>query len=249
MAEEVNFLELAALLKVTPNTVLERFGSSINASIFDASNIAGSLKQKGLIDFTAYYPGPNEIVVTEGGKMLIAEAEAKSAQPFDQLDEAILSQLSGGKRIPKDLQNSLNLRPKDLALRLYKLSKQGFMIYELKSGGIDLLLTETGFLKVGAHHPAEQKVTASPPQTAAASSLPEQTAMPGMSTVQESDALSSQQSRQGTSLTGSQQNPPNAGEPLKLYGKPLVKSSKMPLLITAIVLVIIIAYAFYQHLI
>ncbi len=248
MAEEVNFLELAALLKVTPNTVLERFGSSINASIFDASNIAGSLKQKGLIDFTAYYPGPNEIVVTEGGKTLIAEAEAKSAQPFDQLDEAILSQLSGGKRIPKDLQNSLNLRPKDLALRLYKLSKQGFMIYELKSGGIDLLLTETGFLKVGAHHPAEQKATSSPPP-AAATSLPEQNAMPGMSTVQESNALSSQQTSQGAPLTGQQQSAANANEPLKLYGKPLVKSSKMPLLITVIVLVIIIAYAFYQHLI
>jgi hypothetical protein len=147
MSDEVTFLEVASLLKITQNMVLERFGSAINASIFDASNLAGTLKQHGLIDFTAYFPGPNEMIVTEAGKALLAEAEAKAAEPFDKLDEAILAQLSGGKRIPVELQNTLNVRPKDLALRLYKLSKQGFIIYELKSGGVDLLLTESGFLK------------------------------------------------------------------------------------------------------
>jgi hypothetical protein len=156
MPEEINFLQLACLLKVTQNTILERFGSSINASIFDASNIAGTLKQNGLIDFTAYYPGPNEIMVTDVGKALIAEAEAKSTEPFDKLDEAVLSQLSGGKRIPVELQNTLNLRPRDLALRLYKLNKQGYIIYNLKSGGVDLLLTESGFLKVNAMAPMQQ---------------------------------------------------------------------------------------------
>ena len=163
MVEEINFLELACLLKITPNTVLEKFGSAINASIFDASNIAGSLKQNNLIDFTAYYPGPNEIVVTETGKKLMAEADAKTTEPFDKLDEAILGQLSGGKRIPLDLQNTLNLRPKDLALRIYKLNKQGFLIYELKSGGVDILLTENGFLKANASQGATK-----PQQKAAA---------------------------------------------------------------------------------
>ncbi len=147
MPEEITFLELAGLLKITPNMALERFGSAINSSIFDASNLAGTLKQHGLIDFTAYYPGPNEMLITDAGKALIAEADSKAAEPFDNLDDAILLQLSGGKRMPVELQNTMNLRPKDLALRLYKLTKQGFIIYELKSGGVDLMLTESGFLK------------------------------------------------------------------------------------------------------
>jgi hypothetical protein len=60
----------------------------------------------------------------------------------------ILNQLSGGKRMPMELSSSLNIRSRDLALRLYKLYKQGLVIYELKNGNAELLLTENGFLKV-----------------------------------------------------------------------------------------------------
>ncbi len=147
MPDEVTFIDLACLLRLTPDTTLEKFGSAINASIFDASNLAGTLKQKSLIDFSSYYPGPNTIMITEAGKALMAEADAKAATPFDSLDQEVLFQISGGKRIPTELQNSLNIRPKDLALRLYKLFKQGMIIYELKSGGADIQLTESGYLK------------------------------------------------------------------------------------------------------
>ncbi len=147
MPDEVTFIDLSCLLRITPDTTLEKLGSAINASIFDASNIAGSLKQKGLIDFSAYYPGPNTISVTDAGRALIAESDAKATEPFDDLDEAILAQLSGGKRIPVDLQNTLGVRPKDLALRIYKLEKQGFLSYELKSGTAEILLTASGFIK------------------------------------------------------------------------------------------------------
>lgn len=145
--ENINFLDLACLFKIIPETTLERFGSVINASVFDAANITGSLKQKGLIDFTAYYPGPNSIVVTDAGKKLEEEADAKSAEQMDDLDEEILWQMSGGKRFPAEMQSTLNLRPKDLALRLYKLGKQNYLGYELKNGKVELMLTEQGFLK------------------------------------------------------------------------------------------------------
>ncbi len=147
MADEINFVDLACLLRITPDTTLEKFGSAINASIFDASNLAGALKQKSLIDFSSYYPGPNTIVVSDVGKALLSEAESKSSNPLDKLDQEILFQMSGGKRLPVELQNTLNIRSKDLALRLYKLYKQGLIIYDLKSGGSDLHLTESGFLK------------------------------------------------------------------------------------------------------
>src|SRR5271163_2413090 len=99
MADEVNFIDLACLLRITPDTTLEKFGSAINASIFDASNLAGTLKQKSLIDFSSYYPGPNTIVISEAGKALIAEADAKAAEQVDHLDDEVLFQISGGKRI------------------------------------------------------------------------------------------------------------------------------------------------------
>ncbi len=161
MPDEVTFIDLACLLKMSQDTTLEKLGSVINASYFDAANIAGSLKQKGLIDFTVLYAGQNSITVTDTGKGLIAEADSKAAEPFDNLDSEILTQLSGGKRIPIELQNTLSLRPRDLALRLYKLSKQGLITYELKSGGVDLLLTESGFLK------SKQSASVVAPQQAA----------------------------------------------------------------------------------
>lgn len=150
VSEDANFIDLACLLKITPDTLLERFGSAINSSFFDASNIAGTLKQKGLIDFSSNYPGPNGMMLTDAAKALIAEANAKGAEPFDTLDESILNQLSGGKRAPVELGATLNLRPKDLALRLYKLYKQNYLLYELKSGSVELMLTENGFLKASA---------------------------------------------------------------------------------------------------
>jgi hypothetical protein len=135
------------VFKIIQDTTLERFGSTINSSVFDAANITGSLKQKGLIDFTAYYPGPNSIVLTDVGKKLKEDAEAKSAAPIDRLDDEILKQMSGGKRFPLELQNGLNLRPMDLAFRLYKLFKQNLLSYELKNGNVEIMLTEQGFLK------------------------------------------------------------------------------------------------------
>jgi len=164
MAEEkdVNFLDLACLLKITSDTTLERFGSTINASVFDAANLSGSLKQKGLVDFTAYYPGPNSISVTDLGKKYKEEAEAGSTSPIDPLDDEILRQLSGGKRMPFELQNTLNIRSKDLALRIYKLYKQNLLSFEMKNGNVELMLTDQGFLKARTL-PAVQ-----PPQAAAA---------------------------------------------------------------------------------
>jgi hypothetical protein len=146
MPDEINFLDLAVLLKITPNTPLEKLGGLINASIFEASNLAGGMKQKGLIEFSANYPGPNSMTVTEAGKALIAEGDTKGAEPFDHLDDSILQQLAGGKKTPLELQSLLNVRARDLALRLYKEWKQGFLTYDLKNGMVDVTLTEKGFL-------------------------------------------------------------------------------------------------------
>jgi hypothetical protein len=161
------------LFKITQDTTLERFGGTINASVFDAANITGSLKQKGLIDFTAYYPGPNSITLTEVGKKLKDDVETKSTSAIDNLDDEILIQMSGGKRYPIELQNTLNIRPMDLAFRIYKLFKQNLVAYELKNGNVELMLTEQGFLRAKTPQTVQtpqvqpQTATMKPPSTPA----------------------------------------------------------------------------------
>ncbi len=151
--EDPTFFDLACLLKINSDTVLEKFGGIINANFLDAQNIAGSLKQKGLIDFSPSYPGPSNMVVTEYGRKVIADANIKSTEALDKLDFDILLQMAGGKRRADELANTLNLRGKDLAFRLYKLYAQNFIVYSMSNGNADLTLTEKGFLKVKEFSP------------------------------------------------------------------------------------------------
>lgn len=159
MADEINFMDLMALKKLSPDSVVEKFGGLVNSSFFDASNMLGSLKIKGLVDFTTAVPGQNHIEITEIGKQLLNDAEAKAALPFDQLDLEILKNLSGGKRSMHDITSTLNIRPKDLAMHINKLSVNQFLNAEFRNGNMDLMLTEKGFMqaKEGMPHiPVEQ---------------------------------------------------------------------------------------------
>lgn len=229
MPDEVTFIDLACLLRITPDTTLEKLGSAINASIFDASNIAGTLKQKGLIDFSAYYPGPNTISVTAAGKALIAEGDAKVQEPFDNLDETILFQLSGGKRVPIELQNTLNLRPKDLALRLYKLQKQGYLTSELKSGSVDIMLTEAGFLKAKSQGGVMPKPAAAQQQSPM-QPQPAQKPMPGMG--------------QPQPMPTPQMPPQGAGEPQQPHPEtPVVRHGKPTSIWVYLIMLIIVILA------
>jgi len=163
----ISFLDVACLLRITPDTTLEKFGSLINASVFDAANLAGTLKQKGLVDFSSGFPGPTAMQLTDSAKALINELDAKAGEPLDSLDEEILFQLSGGKRIPSELQTALNIVPRDLAFRLYKLYKQNLLNYELKNGNVELLLTEQGFLRAKEKAKAQQTAQQAQPQAQA----------------------------------------------------------------------------------
>ncbi|MEM3791203.1 MAG: hypothetical protein QXL16_00535 [Candidatus Micrarchaeaceae archaeon] len=157
MQEEPNFMDLVVIRQITPGMQAENLSRIINASIFDAYNLSGSLKQKGLIDFEWNAPGQSVIKVTESGKALIDEAEKKADAPLDALDDEILFQLSGGRRNPNELGESINLSQRDLAIRLFKLGKQGFLIFDIKNGKISLMLTEKGFMKVVESKGKEEK--------------------------------------------------------------------------------------------
>lgn len=146
MTDEITFLDLLTLSKIGPDTVVEKFSNITNSSFFEASNILGGLKIKGVIDFTTSFPGQSTVNVTSEGKELLDEAEKKATEPFDPLDAGVLFQLSKGNRSLTDLGGALNIRPKDLALHLYKLTMQQYVQSVLKNNGVDLMLTEKGYL-------------------------------------------------------------------------------------------------------
>lgn len=144
----VNFIELVALSRITAESTAERFGSLINSSFFDASNILATLKQKGLVDFVTAFPSQSTLKVTDGGVALLTEAGKKSAEPLDALDMAIMAQLSAGRRGLVDLNGSVNVTQKDLALHLFKLNAQQHISFELANANMNIYLTEKGFLAV-----------------------------------------------------------------------------------------------------
>ena len=247
MPDEITFMDVASLLKITPNTPLEKLGSTLNASIFDASNVAGTLKQKGLIEFTANYPGPNSITITETGNNLIKEADAKATMPMDSLDESILAQLSGGKRLPVELQNTLNIRPRDLAMRLYKLDKQGLMIYELKNGGVELLLTEQGFLMAKGGQ-IQRPATPQPTQQAmpqAKPAAPQPMAQPQSGTMPNPYGQAAAQPMPSQSTTAGTASP----APTAMPPKPRRKMGPMLPIIVLIVVVALVVVLYHLNII
>ena len=153
MADEINFLDLISLKRITDTTVVEKFGGLINSSFFDASNILGTLKLKGLIDFTTAVPGQNAIKLTDQGKLLVSEAAEKAKMQFDPLDLSILTQLSSGKRTLNDLHSATNIAPHDLAMHLNKLVEQQFANADMRNGVVSITLTEKGFMQVKAGMP------------------------------------------------------------------------------------------------
>jgi CTP-dependent riboflavin kinase len=153
MPDEINFIDLAALTRITPDAVVEKFGGLINSSFFDASSILATLKQKGMIDFTTAFPGQSAITITDLGKQLLNDAHDKANTPFDQLDLTILTQLSTGKRNVQELNQSVNVTQKDFALRVFKLAQNAYLSYDIRNGSVSIALTEKGFLQVKSGMP------------------------------------------------------------------------------------------------
>lgn len=165
--DELTFQDLALLEKIDEDTVVEKFGSRINSSFFDAANMLGTLKQKGYIDFKSSFPGPSEVFLTEKGKGVMALAREKGAQELDQLDEIILKKIADGFKEPRHIQDRINLRGSDLAFHLNRIVAQGYASYVFRSGRIEFSLTEDGYKKAGYPTPASEEELAKESEEAA----------------------------------------------------------------------------------
>jgi hypothetical protein len=242
--DNITFVDLVALTRITPEATVERFGGLINSSFFDASNILGTLKQKGLVDFITQFPSQSAINVTEQGKQLISEVQEKSSAPFDTLDMAVLLQLADGKRSLPDLSTGVNVTPKDLATHLYKLSVQQYISYEIRNGNMNLTMTEKGFLRVkeGMPKPGEAQQPQQP-----------QSAMTGAMAAQQFQAPSAAPQIQGTQERRPETQAPAATpEEVKSLETRIQGEKKLKSLVTIVVivlLVIVLSLLYFEHLI
>jgi hypothetical protein len=73
--DETTFLDMAVLQRIDAESTVERFGTKINSSFFDASNILGGLKLKGLVSIESKFPGPSSVALTPAGSELLKQAD------------------------------------------------------------------------------------------------------------------------------------------------------------------------------
>lgn len=254
MPDEINFFDLASLLKIKPDTTMERFGGMLNSSYFDGANIAATLSQKKLITFNTALPGQSIITITDVGKQFIDDANSKAKAEFDHLDLAILTQVSNGKVTPKDIGTGVNVRPKDLAMHLYKLSQQDYATYEFRSGAVSVMLTEKGFAQAKVGMPV--KPQAQQPQQAPAmqpgGTATTAAAPMAMGTVQ---AQSKMMSQAQTAMQGAEAEPGGEQPPEDLMSQIAEQHTDAPkakggrgmmysAIVVVLVIIVVVLYAF-----
>jgi len=144
---ELTFDDILVLQRIDADSVVERFGSKINASFFEAANLLGTLKLKGLVDIEAS-PGLSKVWLTATGQSVLAKAKAMAGEELSPLDFSILQAVARGAKDAKAAAAMLNIRSSDLAFHLHKLLEQGFIDSSLKMGKVSIVLTEKGFMHV-----------------------------------------------------------------------------------------------------
>ncbi|MDO8339631.1 MAG: hypothetical protein Q7T16_03155 [Candidatus Burarchaeum sp.] len=144
---ELTFDDILILQRIDAESVLERFGSKINASFFEAANLLGTLKLKGLVDIEAS-PGLSKVWLTPTGKSVLEKAKTMAGEEISPLDFSILQAVARGAKDAKGAAAMLNIRSSDLAFHLNKLFEQGFIDSSFKMGKVTVVLTEKGFMHV-----------------------------------------------------------------------------------------------------
>jgi|GEM_PF-4154992 len=161
MTNNINYLDILILKNIDDNSTVEKFGPIINTSFFETANILGSMKVKGLIDIQSSIGGLSPILVLDAGRDVISMAIKKAAEPLDDLDYEILSNLRKFNELSL-LEKNLNINSSDLAFRLYKLKSGGYISDQVQSARVFISLTEKGFLTVKKEYKEVSKEVSKP---------------------------------------------------------------------------------------
>ncbi len=149
---EITYLDIVLLRKIArdPEPAIERFGSKINTSFFEAANMLGTLKVKGYVDLNPTIGGMSKITLNDDGRYVLSTCDDKAKEPLDPLDDAILRSLASGIRTIDTLALRLNVTDRDLAYHLSKLELTGFVSSEVSAAKLTVQLTEKGFNRMGS---------------------------------------------------------------------------------------------------
>lgn len=153
---EFDFMDVALLKRIDVDTTVEGFGPKISSTFFEAANLLGTLKIKGYVDIHSAI-GNSPVTITEKGRALLRDLDLSAGEPLTRIDLAVLGNIKGGLRDPKQIESMLNVSAADIARSIYKLHKNGFVDYRVKNAGIELMLTAQGF----EHESAEVRQHAS----------------------------------------------------------------------------------------
>ena len=148
MPNDLTFLDLVLLEKIQGDTVMETFSGIIGTSFFETAEVMGKMKIKGIIDIVPTI-GKSVLKKTQVGEQTLKTAEMKSQEHLDELDHAVLKTIASGANEFNRLQEQMNIRSEDLAYRIYKITKQGYVDYDIKNARTYLSLTENGFKLTG----------------------------------------------------------------------------------------------------
>ncbi len=151
LVSDLEFIDVAILKKIGPETTVEGFGSNISSTFFEAANLLGALKLKGYIDIHSAI-GNSPVIISEKGRMLLNELDENAEKDLAKADLAILSNIRDGVKDPVQIESNLNLNSADVAYGLYKLWKKGLINYKVRNAKVELSLTAQGF----EHEPVAQ---------------------------------------------------------------------------------------------
>lgn len=166
---DLEFIDIAVLKKIGPETTVEGFGSSISSTFFEAANLLGTLKLKGYIDIHSAV-GNSPVIISEKGKLLLNELDENAENELTKADLAILANIRDGVKTPQDIESNLNLNSADVAYGIYKLWKKGLINYKVRNAKVELSLTTQGF----EHEPGEEGADSRPVLQQAEDASPEQ---------------------------------------------------------------------------
>jgi hypothetical protein len=148
MANDLTFLDLVVLEKVQGDTVMETFFGEIGTSFFDTAALMGTMQVKGLISIKSGV-GRSTVTRAAEGEKVLGFASSRVVEPLDELDHAIIKAVASGTNEFSKMQDQLNVRSEDLAYRFYKMTKQGYLAYNIRNSKTYFTLTENGFKLTG----------------------------------------------------------------------------------------------------
>lgn len=146
MSDDLEFIDIALLKRIDEETTVEGFGSKISSTFFEAANLLGTLKIKGLIEIHSAI-GNSPVLITEKGKLLLKELDMYSEVELTKTDLAVLGSIRGGMKDPKQVEAALNIKSSDIAYAIYKLVRKGLVDYKVRNAAVEIMLTTQGFEK------------------------------------------------------------------------------------------------------